>query len=584
MDWSRAANPKRLRSRQRAPLRSGIRSQKLSTSYPFGNHLAASSIFGIYSGPIAGLAHDPYPPTHERRRRVLLDSAVPAALRDRPATGARVAPGGAGGARRYTSGVAAVVARPARRGEAGDDGESGDRALSRAQAVRARPGALRRAVLPPASGAGPGESGDRAGGAGKGVRGDGRIGRAVRCAREDRRSDQVRSAECGVRNSGGESACTLRTPHSAFRTPGWVGEGKVRLLGRGHARAAGVSRRRSLRGGGEISRRPAARRAAARFRHASSLASARHPDAGRARRAARRSGGIAVRPRRPAAVAPRGGADCRAGGGAGGAGADRRRARVLFGRRRAGAAGTRARPADRARAAGSASQRLAGAGRPGARRARARRVVAGGGDAQGPVRGPGAHRGASHDAAGAVAPRRGGGAAGRRVHRVRPRHRGAAAVRARRTGGGARRATSRAAERRPGDQAPAQALVALPRHRGAAVVAAPGAAVCVDRLRNLVRSAGCGMRSGTDRLRAINVPQPVVVELDVCGSPTKIEMRSIDDRGSVTIEAVRETWRIDDEWWREPVRRMYYEVLVEGGGRVVLFVDLVTLEWFVQKP
>src|SRR5438046_8704371 len=171
MDWSRAANPKRLRSRQRAPLRSVIRSQKLSTSYPSGNHLAASSIFGIYSGPIAGLAHDPYPPTHERRRRVLLDSTVSAALRDRPATRARVAPGGAGGARRYTSGVAAVVARPAGRGEAGDDGEPGDRAMSRAQAVRARPGALRRAVLPSARGAGPGESGDRAGGAGKGVRG-----------------------------------------------------------------------------------------------------------------------------------------------------------------------------------------------------------------------------------------------------------------------------------------------------------------------------------------------------------------------------------------------------------------------------
>jgi len=61
-------------------------------------------------------------------------------------------------------------------------------------------------------------------------------------------------------------------------------------------------------------------------------------------------------------------------------------------------------------------------------------------------------------------------------------------------------------------------------------------------------------------------------------------VRSIDEREPVTIEAVRETWRIDDEWWREPVRRKYFEVLVEGGGRVVLFVDLVTLEWFVQKP
>src|SRR2546421_3414302 len=160
-------------------------SQNIPISYQSSNRLAASSIFGIYSGPIVGLAHDPYPPTHERRRRVLLDSTVPAALRDRPATRARVAPGGAGGARRYTSGVAAVVARPARRGETGDDGESGDRALSRAQAVRARPGALRRAVLPPARGAGPGESGDRAGGAGKGVRGHRWPGKTVWQRRAD---------------------------------------------------------------------------------------------------------------------------------------------------------------------------------------------------------------------------------------------------------------------------------------------------------------------------------------------------------------------------------------------------------------
>src|SRR5207253_9136553 len=143
------------------------RSQNLSIGYLSRNHLAANSNFGIYSGPIVGLANDPDTPSDERWRRVLLDSAVPAALRDRPATRARIAAGGAGGARRYTSGVAAVVARPARRGEAGDDGEPGDRAMSRAQAVRARPGALRRAVLPSAHGAGPGKSGDRAGGAGK---------------------------------------------------------------------------------------------------------------------------------------------------------------------------------------------------------------------------------------------------------------------------------------------------------------------------------------------------------------------------------------------------------------------------------
>src|SRR5207302_3424274 len=118
-------------------------SQNIPISYPSSNHLAVISIFGIYSGPIVGRRYDPKPPSHKRRRRVLLDSVVPAALRDRPATGARNAAGGAAGTRRYPPGVAAVAARPPRRGEAGDDGEPGIRALSRAQAVRARSGALR---------------------------------------------------------------------------------------------------------------------------------------------------------------------------------------------------------------------------------------------------------------------------------------------------------------------------------------------------------------------------------------------------------------------------------------------------------
>ena len=91
-----------------------------------------------------------------------------------------------------------------------------------------------------------------------------------------------------------------------------------------------------------------------------------------------------------------------------------------------------------------------------------------------------------------------------------------------------------------------------------------------------MRNAECGMRNGTDRLRALNVPQRVQIELDACGLPSRT--------GVVPIEAVRETWRIDDEWWREPITRTYYEVLLKGGQRAVIFVDHVTQEWFVQKP
>ena len=52
----------------------------------------------------------------------------------------------------------------------------------------------------------------------------------------------------------------------------------------------------------------------------------------------------------------------------------------------------------------------------------------------------------------------------------------------------------------------------------------------------------------------------------------------------VLIEGVREIWRIDDEWWRNTIARTYYEVLLGGGTRMVLFVDQATERWFAQMP
>jgi hypothetical protein len=86
----------------------------------------------------------------------------------------------------------------------------------------------------------------------------------------------------------------------------------------------------------------------------------------------------------------------------------------------------------------------------------------------------------------------------------------------------------------------------------------------------------------TDRLRSLNAPEPVVVEL-VANEPQAVR-RSKDNGGGQAIETVLETWRIDDEWWRHPISRRYYEVMLESGKRVVLFEDLVIGCWFVQQP
>ena len=83
-----------------------------------------------------------------------------------------------------------------------------------------------------------------------------------------------------------------------------------------------------------------------------------------------------------------------------------------------------------------------------------------------------------------------------------------------------------------------------------------------------------------DRLRALNLPSSVEVSLDEWGRPTVV----VESDDSTGVESVVEEWRIDDEWWRTPIHRRYFEVVLEGGAHVVLFEDLVSGEWFMQKP
>ena len=100
--------------------------------------------------------------------------------------------------------------------------------------------------------------------------------------------------------------------------------------------------------------------------------------------------------------------------------------------------------------------------------------------------------------------------------------------------------------------------------------------------REQTGNAEAGTRNKTDRLRALNVPYRVEVELDANGLP--IGMRDAGCGMRRSVEAVGEVWRIDDEWWRVPIVRRYVEVIFEGGGRAVLFEDLSTGEWWIQKP
>jgi hypothetical protein len=50
------------------------------------------------------------------------------------------------------------------------------------------------------------------------------------------------------------------------------------------------------------------------------------------------------------------------------------------------------------------------------------------------------------------------------------------------------------------------------------------------------------------------------------------------------IEAVRESWLVEDRWWTErPLRRRYWEVVSVSGRNLVVFHDLAAGGWFGQR-
>ena len=51
------------------------------------------------------------------------------------------------------------------------------------------------------------------------------------------------------------------------------------------------------------------------------------------------------------------------------------------------------------------------------------------------------------------------------------------------------------------------------------------------------------------------------------GEPTAVIWRGAYSR----VAAIHDTWRIDDEWWRDEIARRYYVVELEGGRRLTLY-------------
>lgn len=101
----------------------------------------------------------------------------------------------------------------------------------------------------------------------------------------------------------------------------------------------------------------------------------------------------------------------------------------------------------------------------------------------------------------------------------------------------------------------------------------------------MVSPSGAQGRAG--RIRPLNRPRPVRVEVDEEERPVAVwlspERAGIRLGRRHAVEVVLETWRIDDEWWRErPVSRLYFRLLLEDGRSITVYRDLVNDRWARQ--
>jgi CO dehydrogenase/acetyl-CoA synthase delta subunit len=71
-------------------------------------------------------------------------------------------------------------------------------------------------------------------------------------------------------------------------------------------------------------------------------------------------------------------------------------------------------------------------------------------------------------------------------------------------------------------------------------------------------------------------PLPAVVRADDRGRPLSVDGRSVD--------AIRESWLVEDRWWADaPVRRRYWEIVTVRGELLILFRELQRGGWYRQR-
>ncbi len=76
--------------------------------------------------------------------------------------------------------------------------------------------------------------------------------------------------------------------------------------------------------------------------------------------------------------------------------------------------------------------------------------------------------------------------------------------------------------------------------------------------------------------RRIGIPRQTAVRVAADGQPLIVSGQIVD--------AIRETWLLEDRWWTEqPLQRRYWELITREGRNIVVFHDIRSGIWWRQR-
>jgi len=82
-----------------------------------------------------------------------------------------------------------------------------------------------------------------------------------------------------------------------------------------------------------------------------------------------------------------------------------------------------------------------------------------------------------------------------------------------------------------------------------------------------------------DQFRPLNRPWPLTVLRHRHGQPRVL----VEGGRHRVVASIQDSWRIDDEWWRVPISRRYYRLVLDDGSRRTVYEDLIAGDWWEQS-